>query len=566
MFKIQKIRHRMIVYYSLVILLCVYIISSFSYYQASKVIINNTSENVHRVLEQSSENIDKTLEDIETVVNTFLANQAVYNIMQFGKTSFVVQDRELINIYDILSDITLIRPEIESIFVFDYRDKIYSNSRYEGKWSYEDLKSQAENGKGKIVWLEPDEATSSNTYVRVIKNDQLVDIGFLVVNIRKSSLEKLFRWQEASSENKNLIIDENGAVIVSSFDDINKIYQEGALVDSEAFKVYSYESGYNNWQYISIVEKDVLLNDAKAIKEGVFIWGIVFTCIFWAISYLISYEITIPIRKITDSIKEFEVKGNVPSIHFRKKDELSYLYDTFIEMTHRINTLVVENYEQSVLQKKQQIELLQAQINPHFLYNTLDIINWKAREKNVPEIGSMIKALSNNLRYTFAGDAMVVTLEDEINHIKDYLYLQQYRFQDELKYSFTISDGILRDEILQLTLQPIVENCLRHGFKELEKDLRIDIHGYEENGNLYVVIKDNGRGISKDKLKSLLDEAYSLDKKGESIGIHNVNKRLTLKYGPGYGLLFESEVNVGTKVTIVLPTSTLDNELGSATL
>lgn len=552
MFNKQKIRYRMIVYYSLVILLCVYVISSFSYYQASKTIINNTSENIHRILEQSSKNIDKTLEDIETVVNTFLANQAVFNILEYGKTSFVVEDRQLINIYDLLTDVTLIRPEIQSIYVFDYRGKIYGNNGYEDKWTFEELKDKAESGKGKLVWLEPDQSRSSITYVRLIKNTNLDDIGFLVVNIRKNSIEKLFKWQEESFKSSSMIVNETDELIVSSDDSFLNIE---SIKDTDEVKIYEYESSYNNWKYVNIVSKEELLSDAQIIKKGVFVWGIVFTCIFLFISYLISYEITMPIKKITDSIKEFDIKENVAGIHFKKKDEISSLYDSFVEMTFRINSLVEENYEQSVLQKEQQIKILQAQINPHFLYNTLDIINWKAREKSVPEIGSMVKALSNSFRYSFTGDNPIVSLKDEVEHIKDYLYLQHYRFQDELHYEILIDDHLLGCSMLQLTLQPIVENCIIHGFKEVEKDMEIIIKAYIKEETLYIEICDNGRGMSKDILKDMLVENHSENSLEESIGLNNVNKRLELKYGKKYGLQFESQLNVGTKVTITLPQS-----------
>lgn len=557
MFNKQKIRYRMIVYYSFVILLCVYVISSFSYYQASKTIISNTSENIHRILEQSSKNIDRTLEDIETIVNTFLANQAVFNILEFGTTSFVVQDRQLINIYDILTDITLIRPEIESIYVFDYRGKIYSNIGNEDKWSFDQLKATAESGNGKLVWLEPDEDASIITYVRLIKNTELKDIGVLVVNIRKHSLEKLFKWQEESFQSSSMIVNEKGDLIVASD---KSIFSIEYTKDTDDYKVYEYESSYNNWRYVNIVSKDELLSDAQIIKKGVFLWGIVFTCVFLLISYLISYEITMPIKKITDSIKDFDIKENAAGIQFRKQDEISSLYDSFVDMTHRINTLVEENYELGVLQNKQQIKILQAQINPHFLYNTLDIINWKARENDVPEIGSMVKALSNSFRYSFTGNDLVVSLADEIGHIKDYLYLQHYRFQEQLQYDIEIEDKLLGCSMLQLTLQPIVENCIIHGFKEIEEDMKIRIKGYVKEEILYIDIIDNGRGMTGEKVNSLLIEKNVPDKIEESIGLSNVNKRLELKYGKEYGLLFESEENVGTKVTIVLPRSYVDDK------
>ncbi len=556
MFKNQKIRQRMILYYSLVILLCVYAISSFSYYQASKTIIRSTTENIQRILEQSSKNIDKTLEDIETVINTFIANQAVYNILEHGKTSFVVQDRQLINIYDILTDITLIRPEIQSVHIFDYRGKIYGNKGYNEKWTFEELKNKAERGKGKLVWFEATENNSAITYVRLIKNNELKDIGVLLVKIRKNSLEKLFKWQEESFRSSSMIVDENDNVIISSGVDL---LNGDSIINSSQYKRYYYESTYNNWKYINIISKDDLLKDARIIREGVFFWGIFFTCIFWVLSYLISYEITMPIKKITDAIKDFEVKENVEEIHFKKRDEIAYLYDSFVEMTYRINTLVEKNYEQGILHNKQQIKILQAQINPHFLYNTLDIINWKAREKNVPEIGGMIKALSNNLRYSFAGEDLIVSLADEVEHIKDYLYLQYYRFQDELNYEISIDKSILKCSILQLTLQPIVENCIIHAFKEVETDMQIKIKAYVRNKNLYIEIMDNGKGMSKEKLDRLLMQSNHRETVEESIGLNNVNKRLTLKYGNEYGLSFESQLNVGTKVTIVLPETYLED-------
>ncbi len=204
--------------------------------------------------------------------------------------------------------------------------------------------------------------------------------------------------------------------------------------------------------------------------------------------------------------------------------------------------------------RKAEFELLQAQINPHFLYNTLDAIAWSAEAGNQDQVVSMVDSLSDFFRFSLSKGREIVSVRDELQHVKSYLEIQQIRYRDILAYEINVAKDIYNYSIPKITIQPIVENALYHGIKNRKGGGRVSITGAENKNDFVIQIKDDGLGMDKDRLeevrRGLIKDGPT---KGEVYGLYNVNQRIRLNFGEEYGLSIDSEFGKGTTILIRLP-------------
>ena len=202
-----------------------------------------------------------------------------------------------------------------------------------------------------------------------------------------------------------------------------------------------------------------------------------------------------------------------------------------------------------------ELKLLQAQINPHFLYNTLDAIIWLAESNQKEQVITMVSALSDFFRSTLSKGRDYVTIQEEETHIRSYLQIQQFRYRDILEYEISIPEEMYQYQILKLTLQPVVENALYHGIKNKRGIGRIIVSGKQEGSRLVLTVKDNGIGMSRERLeyvrKMLMDQEKTPDDSG--FGLYNIEQRIILNYGQAYGMEIDSTYGEGTVVSITIP-------------
>lgn len=250
----------------------------------------------------------------------------------------------------------------------------------------------------------------------------------------------------------------------------------------------------------------------------------------------------------------------VPDIIY--KDEIGTLYENYNFMITRIHTLLHENYQMGRELKSAEYKALQSQINPHFLYNTLDMISWLSYQKKPEQISSVVYSLANFYKLSLNKGKYIVPISDEISHVTYYMKIQDLRFSGEIRFLTDIDPVILQYSIPKITLQPIVENALFHGILEKKsKSGQITIHGILAEDNVLLIVEDDGVGIPSDQLNVLLEadnsEAHA-DDSGSHYGLRNINKRIRLQYGEEYGLSFESIPGEGTKVVLRLPSLHVD--------
>lgn len=288
--------------------------------------------------------------------------------------------------------------------------------------------------------------------------------------------------------------------------------------------------------------------------SAVIVAGIVILTLVIVLSYRISRSITRPIReisKVTEAVSrgDLSVRTNVSA-----GAEVGVLAKSLDEMIDRINLLLVQVKQEQISLRKTELELLQSQINPHFLYNTLDTIVWLAEDGDQHEVVSMVKSLSEFFRSTLSAGKDVVPIAEEIKHITSYLQIQQVRYQDILEYEIDIDESMHKYLIPKITIQPLVENALYHGIKNKRGKGKIHVYGKLYSNYMILYVKDNGIGIKEDRLLQIQEKINNTDERDDdAFGLHNVNERIRLKFGTRYGIHIESEYTKGTKVSIFLP-------------
>lgn len=231
-------------------------------------------------------------------------------------------------------------------------------------------------------------------------------------------------------------------------------------------------------------------------------------------------------------------------------------------MARQINNLMQKQQEDAEEIRIAEFNALQAQINPHFLYNTMEMIGWMAQQGRTRETNQAIRDLSRFYRLTLSRKNSINSLEEEIEHVTIYVRLQNMRFEDSIDFVVDVPDSLLEYRIPKLTLQPIVENAIVHGILEKESHRgAIVLTGWLEENDIVLLVSDDGVGISKEKLTGILKKKPAQGGKGNHIAIYNTHRRLQVLYGPGYGLTYHSQEGKGTDVEIRFPAILSDDEL-----
>lgn len=338
--------------------------------------------------------------------------------------------------------------------------------------------------------------------------------------------------------------------------DLSGVFNSISMNKSDGIIINSTPVSGAGWRIVNLIDKSSMFSEINSFWT--FTMNITLLIILFCIVliFVFSNKFYKSVNDIVLEIKKAKKGDFSAHIKLKRESELVFISNEFNEMILKVNGLV-ENlkkqneyiYEISNKRREAEINAIVAQINPHFLYNTLDCINWMLIKSENYDASKMVGNLADILRYSIPNINDQVTIQDAVNWLEEYLYLHKVRFNYSFRSEFIVEEGVLSCKIYKLLLQPIVENAVLHGFKGCTggKLLTIKIAKFEEN-RLKIEIVDDGNGIPEEKLSHLLDEAAS-----GGIGIKNVNERLKIYYHDVAQLLIESEENIGTKVTVIIP-------------
>ena len=347
-------------------------------------------------------------------------------------------------------------------------------------------------------------------------------------------------YNELQTENISLIMNAKADVVTAGKGDDEKIY---ALSHSET----------TGWTIVGCMNMSELLKNSRKARSIYVLVALGLIAVALVISSEIARNITFPIQKLRDSMKRVQ-KGDFSAaeIEVYSDNEIGSLTRSFNVMTHKIQDLMAQNIQEQEQKRKIELKALQSQINPHFLYNTLDSIIWMAEGKKNEEVVLMTASLARLLRQSISIENELVTIGQEVEYVRSYLTIQKMRYKDKLEFEINVDPRITHAQIIRLVLQPIVENAIYHGLKYKESKGMLKVHGYELGERIIIDITDDGVGMDEETLKHIYDK-HKVNYHSNGVGVYNVQQRLVLYYGKEYGIIYHSEKGKGTTATVVIP-------------
>lgn len=408
---------------------------------------------------------------------------------------------------------------------------------------------------------------------RMIKSpNDYSPLGTLFLGFNENVLRRIY-IDNISSENESIVIlDENNAILSSSgnipicensyteknFYKESTLHKNGYIIERIGEKdmliAYSSDNLYN-WKIFYSVDTSSLTEELQ--NNRAFIFAVAFLCMLFSLPLilLITHYITTPIHNLLNSMKKVKSGNFTEQVSITTNDEIGQLTVVYNEMIFEIKKLIEENYILEIKEREAELNTLHSQINPHFLYNTLDTIYWKAQANKQTDIGKMVYSLSKLFRLSLNRGDNFITVAKEKELLENYLLLQKVRFKDKLNYTISIDDNLLHYEIPKFILQPFIENAIVHGIEPKENSGSIELKGNHLDNHLHFVLTDNGVGMDEVKLTSLLESIHIEQTKLNEVGfaIHNINERLNLHFKEDYSLNITSKKHHGTTIEILLP-------------
>lgn len=565
------LRWKFFIFTILISIIPVTFIGLFSYNYSQEYLKQSAINSAIMKSDTVNSKIERYLSNIDDTSLMLISNYYLQNYLKEDDISRrYIYENEMRKLF---STILLTKNDIHSIVLYDSKGnyKVYVANLYDDGSFKNSITENIESNQifdnvyrlaGKRIWTKLYKNTDKISMIRVVNEiGSQNQIGTLVINLNESNLHQVIKESDLMNEGSFFVFEQGGDIIYSSgvktF--IPKVGQVSdnissykvTRVNNEDYLDVRYISNFCDWKMVSLVPLKTLFLKVSAIKDITVSLIIICLIIVIASSIFLTYFLTKPIMKLSRLMRKVE-DGDL-GIRFENSynDEIGRLGQNFNSMLEKAKILMDENVEKQKRLRIQELKALQAQINPHFLYNTIDTINWLAQSIDADDISEISIALANYYRLSLSKGADIIKISDEINQVKNYLTIQKIRYNDYLNYEFNISETILNLNIIKLTLQPLVENAIYHGIKDKLGYGMIHIIGRREDDKVIFEICDNGKGMDAEKLENI---RASLEKvRVEGFGLSNVNERIKLNFGEEYGIAIDSIENIFTKVTITIP-------------
>jgi len=393
-------------------------------------------------------------------------------------------------------------------------------------------------------------------------------MGKAEVNINEKNISNLYSHLKYGVNGKFIIVNNQGIIVSSAnpaelngniskeayFDWIQSNNQQGKvfLINNKKHLVTSSRFEPMGWTVLGFIPLSELTVDGNKVSNIILLTGLI--CIFLAMisSSIISKTISMPVVRLSKIMSNAGQGDLEVRAHVKGKDEIGLLSKSFNNMLEQISNLMNQVYIEQ--RRKREFELLaiQAQINPHFLYNTLESICSLTQLGRNDDVFKMVKSLSMFYRIALSKGKNIITIQEEIDNVRHYLTIQEVRYKDKFECYIEMDDEILDKHILKLSIQPLVENAIYHGIRNKRGKGFIHIIGKRQNDDVVISVIDNGKGFDEEELKKVLEDSTE-DSNNKSFGLKSVNERIKLYFGPRYGIHLSSKNGEGAVIDIVLP-------------
>ncbi|MBB6671548.1 sensor histidine kinase [Cohnella nanjingensis] len=403
-------------------------------------------------------------------------------------------------------------------------------------------------------------------------------LGGVTIDVRWSMMRSVMDMVHSEPNSQVLILDSQGNEMYNPYGQKFTVDPEivrnaiahptmpGNLELKKGFLFYQPTLSGRLW-IVKFIPIEYVTQGASSTMNFSLVTALIFIILAIVISIVTAYFTTKPIIRLTKSMKALEIQNFDVGLQRIRTDEIGTLERRFNSMLARIRELIQTEYKAKIEKRTAQVKAMQAQVNPHFLHNALQSIGGIALSRNVPEIYEHVRAISDLFRYAIRMQADLVTVADEMEHVRNYLQIQKLRFQQMIEVHLDVDEDCLHCAIPKFSLQPIVENCFIHGLEGKMETWSIVIRAEKVLDEVEITIADNGVGIAGDRLERIrkqLGLAVEMRSEGDSMGMGNVNARLKLMFGESYGLYVDSAEGTGTTVKLLIPAEGMPSEEESA--
>lgn len=569
--KDMPIFHKMFVICILVTVTISVLSGGITYVTASDIILKKTIAQTEETINQVSENYDSFMEMIANRLDYIAFNPTVQDELlnerpekseegYYSGTRMV--KRLLVQMFKSY--------QMEDIEIYGENGKRYFCSirgTEEPRLKHEEeLMEIAAAGSGAVTYVNDISDSGCLQIVKLIRDNLTMDsLGVLRTGIRASALERIQENVDFASSGMILLLDDKNQIIVG---EASELTEEADMLfnkwnDSFRYKIGSEEyqivyqvSDYTGFKAIGILPAKEIASAVVPVQLAMAATILVGIFLSIGLSVFMSRFMGMPIKRTVDALRKVSKGDFSVRLEEERKDEFGEINQEFNHTIGRMEELLEEIAQSKMLNREMEFKALQAQINPHFLYNALDTINWMARKEEKEEICEMVSAVSNLLRISISNKETMFTLEKELDYVKDYLYIQQTRYRSRFEAVFEIDERIKSQRIPKLTIQPLVENAIVHSVEVRKEKTELMIRAYRMKEEVYIEIEDTGIGMSRETLANLLrpqKEKIDIKTAHTGLGVYAVHQRIQYMFGEAYGLRVYSEEGKGTRVVIHFP-------------
>ena len=556
-FRNMKFRYKLITTYILLGIIPMTIMGLVWYNQTRTILMKQEKSSIENYLTQAVSNMDNQLRIYNNLSDYIAFNQQISHVVSHEYDSYYDMYNQFSNVLDpMLASLKYFHSDINQITIYTKNNVVKHNTtlapitEIENEDWYKIIK-----GNNDIHWFVSQDEKKVFCARNIPTLENNYEVGVLYVQV---DYEKLFEsFKQMNDSNYGIfIMDELGNNIFNfdQFEDPNKSrkmtfdeFNKG-IGKENIYTIVTAHSVNNNWT-VSLYKPQKLIYESTNFMITGNVIAIMLLIVFSIIiTSVLSKVMVSGLEKLRANMEEVE-KGNMEiTVKSNNEDEVGALIRGFEKMILQIKALIEDVYESRLIQKDYEMKALQAQINPHFLYNSLSLINWMALETDQEDISKITLSLSTFYRTALNKGKNMLRVRDEIKNMRSYLDIQLMMHDYEFDVDVQVEEDILDYNILNLILQPLIENAINHGI-DLKTNGRgcIKIIGEKQNDEIVLIVSDNGVGMSNEQAESILTN------KSNGYGVKNVNERIKLYYGEQYQLKIESEIGIGTKVKVTIP-------------
>lgn len=569
----HSIRTQLIIGFLTVLIPLLIVLMAASYLYSSNIISQKTLEQAGETIEQFSISLDHFMEqninklemmgDNPTIQEELNADAGELNA---ADDSFYSRNRQIRRIMlKEFSSVTMNDMELYGLNGASYYISVWSQ-KYEMP-EEEELFRRADEAKGKWIIVPGNENYETLQMIKLIKDLQTYKpLGYVRIGLKRSYIDKLA---------ESISFDSQGRITILAHQDIitsgrvNAVLLDRMAEEKHTKGNFSFEeegkshaavyvhSNVTGWDTVGLIPMAYINKDLEGPRNVSLVLSAVALIIGIAVFNRIAKSLASPIMETAVALEQFSGGDFEVRLLENREDEIGKMNTVFNETMQNVKELMQKVTKAEILKKEMEFKTLQSQMNPHFLYNTLDAINWMAFKQGQDAICNLVGAISNLIRGSISNKQSIITLEQELGYVKDYLYIQQVRYHDRFEIIYNIDETLLSQALPKLVIQPIVENAVIHGLEGTQGGSTLMLGIQRIENDIDITVKDTGVGMPQERIESLLKEPgpEPLGKNTfhTSLGIYAVHKRLQFLYGERYGLRIKSTEGEGTEVTIHIP-------------